>query len=417
MSMRAVHCHVLLVASLFVILLSCNPVKPVEAASITREGPTINVLARINTARDSRTGGWAINNHCLVGTSKWKNISIGLPIGAPPQYNLRAVFARTATDNDVAIVCCVKGRQFDWDMGAYGNHIDGFEQVDGKNIINSPKSRHFAQCLKNQVRYTCLIKVRTREVRAYLDGNLIMRWKTRYRHAHPNPTWLPPLNFALGVAARSSVIFYAITLTPVQTVEAPADPMGINYQLPLDLRAQINPLPLTKRKNPNEYAPAISNTNAPFTSAAAIAAQKTYHAAENTAHSSYRRSVNAATKHCRAHLLTALQAAMTSNEVHETLRLTIIITAMKKRGFHAPEHTGFTTARAKTAWKQYTMALAVARGQFRLALQTYRQIYCTQLRKALSAAVRDNHLAEALRIEKSLKRLEPSSAKELPYGK
>jgi hypothetical protein len=406
MSTRANFLQVLLVAALLLIAAYLGTHASVKAATRVYNDMTINLLKRVDTIRDSRTGGWIFKNHHLVGTSMWRRISIGLPDTPPPQYDLRAVFARTATNNDVAIVCFAGGHQFDWDMGAYGNHIDGFEQVDGKNIINSPKSRHYAMCLRNAVRYRCLIKVRKREVRAYIDGHLIMRWRTRYRHAHPNATWAPPPGFSLGVAARSSVIFYSITLTPVHTKYSATIPTGIHYQPPLDSGAQTNPLPLTNRKNPGEYAQGGRRKQASFTSAMAIAARKTYLTGIDKAHAAYLYSVHTATNICRAQLSVALQAAMTSNQANEMRRLTIIITAMKEKNFQIPSHNGFTTPAAHGAWTQYRTLLATARANYLIIIRKLQDQYRSNLGTALTVAMKENHISEAMRIHRVIKRIE-----------
>ena len=376
-----------------------------DAMPWRKELPPINLLKLVNIKRDSRTANrWAFKNGHLICRSNWRNVSIGFRIKAPRQYNLYVSFARTHTKNDVAIVCSAAGHQFDWDMGAYDNHIDGFEVVNGKSIINSPASRHFASCLTNNRRYGCFIKIRKNGAWAYINNKLIYAWKTHYHNATINSTWSPPPGYALGVAARSSVIFYSAYLIPIRS-STPAPETPVYNPFPMSDGAGGNPLLPAHERNPGEFTGPAPILSGRFTSPMAIAAGQHDRQEVQAALKRHRRSVTRATATCKALLQAVLRRVMTGTSAAETRRLSIMITAMNSPSFNAPLIAGFTDPQARKAWNSYIIALAEARGNYLARLHDIRLQYAGALRKAMTAAINGNHLAEAIRIHAMLNRL------------
>lgn len=367
--------------------------------------PVINLLKMVNIRRDSRTANrWTFKNGHLVCRSNWRNVSIGFRYKPPRQYNLFVSFARTHTKNDVAIVCFAAGHQFDWDMGAYDNHIDGFEVVKGKSILNSPASRHFASCLTNNRRYACFIKIRKNSARAYINNKLIYDWKTDYQNATINSTWSPPPGYALGVAARSSVIFYSAFLIPIRS-GTPSPKAPIYNPLPISDGAGGNPLLPAHERNPGEFTGPAPLLSGRFTSTMAVAARQHDRQEVQAALERHRRSVNRATATCKALLQADLRRVMTGTSTAETRQLSIMITAMNSPSFDAPLGAGFTDPQARKAWNSYMIALAEARGNYLARLNDIRLQYAGALRKAMTAAINGNHLAEAIRIHAMRNRL------------
>ena len=162
-----------------------NLSKTVVGMHRDRERPTTNPVARgvdlltnIDLPAATVAGRW-----------KWKDGAAISDLGAatrfdfgycpPNEYDLRFEFARVSGNDGIDTILSFEGRQFCWTMGGWGNTINGFSEVFGQPADANPTTVR-GQGLKNNRRYTCLIKVRNDKVQAYLDDQRVSEWGTDF---------------------------------------------------------------------------------------------------------------------------------------------------------------------------------------------------------------------------------------------
>jgi hypothetical protein len=138
----------------------------------------VDLLTNIDLRTATVTGRW-----------KWKDGATISDLGAatrfdfgycpPNEYDLRFEFARLAGNDGIDTILSFEGRQFCWTMGGWGNTTSGFSEVFGQPANANPTTVR-DQGLKNNQRYTCVIKVRNDKVQAYLDDQRVSEWSTDF---------------------------------------------------------------------------------------------------------------------------------------------------------------------------------------------------------------------------------------------
>lgn len=174
----------------------------------------IDLMPLIDPIKDSVEGEWKIGNGGLVG-DKNSFARIEMPYQPPAEYDYRVEF----TPQNVGIGGCqhlVKGpRSFTWNFFAQIEHkLFGFERVNGKAVVSNPTKTALPPLEKGR-RYVSLVEVRNDGVRGYLDGKLVVAWKTDYSDLDTFDGWKLRDSSRLGVGCQTRMIFHRIEIREV----------------------------------------------------------------------------------------------------------------------------------------------------------------------------------------------------------
>lgn len=156
--------------------------KPPLNTGNDRWANAIHLLPLVDPAQDTVSGAWTAT---AAGVSdKPSDISnkskIELPYVPPEEYDLRAVVTlkEGGPAADLTIILVQGTRNFSfkfWGVDAETT-LSGFENIDGKNILESSITRKLP---KQQIgrTYEFLIEVRKNSLMGYVDGQLVSAWK------------------------------------------------------------------------------------------------------------------------------------------------------------------------------------------------------------------------------------------------
>jgi hypothetical protein len=202
-------------------------------------GMTSNLIAAIDQSAElfCRPGDWEVR-HGVVVANQRNNTSLEIPLEPPREYDFIVEFTRTSGAESVSQLLTRSGQDFEWIMGGWGNRFRGFNCIAGRDATGNPTGTVWP--VENGRRYTSVVRVRDRDVAAYLDGKLVAEWVTTgdedlrpfFRREHP--AWL-----GLRVH-QSEVVFHRVKL-----VAAALDPvvawqvLPAACELPTPLRAAV----------------------------------------------------------------------------------------------------------------------------------------------------------------------------------
>ncbi|HYG74330.1 MAG TPA: serine/threonine-protein kinase [Planctomycetota bacterium] len=176
-----------------------------EAKQQFRE-PGINLLDRVDPARDSVSGNWKLQDGQLT-CGRGKHNRIELPYRPPEEYDFLIEFTRHDGD-DVNQVLTHRGKAFIWEMGGFENSICGFDIVGGKSANENPASARMG--LENNRRYTSLVQIRKDGMKAFIDGKLVSEYKTDWSDVEIYSKWKLRDNRLIGLATHSPATFHRI---------------------------------------------------------------------------------------------------------------------------------------------------------------------------------------------------------------
>jgi hypothetical protein len=198
------------------------------AVAVRRRGPVrlsreIDVLKKIDVARDTVSGRWWLKPEPDGGTAVWGDeatpAKLKLPVEIPDEYDLFVEFSRRAGRQGIAVLCWARGHGFGFDVGAVDNTMVSFQDVDGLHIgQNSTTVRRPAWIVPGK-RHTCLVQVRRDRIAGFFDGERISTLETDFTNLTYAPTWgIPGGGLGVGSWASPSA-FHRIVLRPPQADE------------------------------------------------------------------------------------------------------------------------------------------------------------------------------------------------------
>jgi hypothetical protein len=171
----------------------------------------INLLAKVDPDKNAVAGKWTIQKGALVSAGEGEE-RMELPYEPPEEYDFQVTFTKKGS-NCVIQNLTGNGRSIIWVMGANGNYT--FHYLKGAGI-GSNRTTVKKAGIKDDRRYTSLIKVRKDGAEAYLDGKLITKWETDFADAEPAGFWALRNRKCLGVSAgQSAVTFHAIEVREI----------------------------------------------------------------------------------------------------------------------------------------------------------------------------------------------------------
>jgi hypothetical protein len=136
-----------------------------------------------------------------------------LPYQVPEEYDYRVDLTRNSGKSTVCLILTKDGRDFVLEItGPSG--LTGFAYIDGKHIDTNPTGVKFP--LVNGRRYSFLIQVRNTGLKAFVDGQQIIAWKTDYKNLTPHSGWALPAKGCLGFGSFGSpTTFHAAEIVEV----------------------------------------------------------------------------------------------------------------------------------------------------------------------------------------------------------
>ncbi len=178
----------------------------------------VNLLDLIDTKKDVVGGKWS-KSGTVLNVEPEKTVRIQLPYEPPEEYDFKIVFKRLSGEEDVNQIFSTHGKALMWCMAASKNSWMGFECVQGKVTAGGPASVKVAKALENNRKYTSIVQVRKRVVRAFLDGKLVKEYRTDYSDFSMRNEWKLKNERVLGLGAHNSkVVFEKIELRAVSGV-------------------------------------------------------------------------------------------------------------------------------------------------------------------------------------------------------
>ncbi len=172
----------------------------------------ISLLSMIDPAKDTVAGKWTVDKSGLMSSGSGEE-RIEIPYQPPAEYDYRTTFTKTGT-NCVIQILSESGTPFIWVMGANGSftfhYLKGTGTGANKTTVQKPPG------IKDNHRYTSLVRVRKNGVEALLDGRVITKWDTDFSDAVPSPFWALRDGHLLGVATGASkTVFHTIEVKEV----------------------------------------------------------------------------------------------------------------------------------------------------------------------------------------------------------
>ena len=170
-------------------------------APVHHDPNTINLLDKLDLATASVKGAWHIDYGDLVSDSSGPAI-LELPTAVPSEYDFRIEF----TPEDCVEQLLFKpapdaerrdGVAFNWCMNV--GELSGFESVEGKHLFDPSAPLTRRMTVRPGVRHTSLVKVRKDHVQAFVDGALVVEYKTDYHDLSRLDDWSFRNNDKLGL--------------------------------------------------------------------------------------------------------------------------------------------------------------------------------------------------------------------------
>jgi serine/threonine protein kinase len=158
----------------------------------------INLFPRVDLAEDQVSGEWTRVNDSFVCQSG-KPALLAMPYRPPSEYDVRLVFARQAKNFCVNLILSKSGQPFALVMQRDG--LFGFERIQGLDYYKNLSLNRRPKGLEVGHSYTVRVEVRKDDLRVFLDGDLVCRWKTDYSDLSMNPDWKLPDSAAIGIGA------------------------------------------------------------------------------------------------------------------------------------------------------------------------------------------------------------------------
>ncbi len=183
-----------------------------KAMAMTTPGFT-NLLPLIDPAKGTIQGEFKLDKGALVSSGKGQE-RLEVPYEVPEEYDYQTTFTHTGKGPVVVVhILSGNGHPFIWAMNTGGSFT--FHYLKGAGI-GANKTTVKAAGLKENKRYTLLLKVRKNGVQAVLDGKLLSKWDTDFTDSVPEGFWALRNKKALGVgSADSEVTFHTIEVREI----------------------------------------------------------------------------------------------------------------------------------------------------------------------------------------------------------
>ena len=130
-----------------------------------------DVTKSMDPQKQAVAGEWTGAGGSLTTTAV-NGSRITLPVPVPAEYDFRVSFTRTSGVHSIALFFVTSRGQASFEIDAWGQHLAGIQNVNGQDIRANASKRENVT-LRNNQRYTALVQVRRKRVRAFLDDQLL----------------------------------------------------------------------------------------------------------------------------------------------------------------------------------------------------------------------------------------------------
>ena len=179
-----------------------------------------SLLPSIDPSRGALAGEWRKTGGGLTVSAATSGRLV-LPVTPQGEYDLRASFTRRTGRASIGFVVVQGGRQVAFELDAWGQHLAGFQNINGRNIQQNPTRRENVE-LENNRRYTMTVEVRRDSIRGLLDGREIARYRTTGTDLAVSDFWTMPDPRAIALLAwESETTFHTVELRMVNGSSIP----------------------------------------------------------------------------------------------------------------------------------------------------------------------------------------------------
>jgi WD40 repeat protein/predicted Ser/Thr protein kinase len=176
----------------------------------------INLLPMIDPLRNVIAGSWDTTPEGKLVSDRSPFARVEIPFTLPQEYDFQMFFERRTGSGGVSVILSKGGRQFRCEIGGDGNTRSIFEiQASGK-AIEIAAEKKAPVVLRNGVQVVATIQVRSDGVKALLNNQTILEWKTDYRDLGLDPQWKLRNQLHLGLGSHESeVVFHQLALLEI----------------------------------------------------------------------------------------------------------------------------------------------------------------------------------------------------------
>ena len=158
-----------------------------------------SLIPGIDPAKQQVAGDWTVTgNELSVRAAQGARLTLGTV--PKDEYDLRATFTRRTGQHSIGLVVVHGGRQVVFEVDAWGSHLAGFQNVDGKTIQENATRRENVR-LENNKRYTVTVEVRKGQLRGLLDGKELAKLTSDGSNLSIPDVWRFPQGDQLGLVA------------------------------------------------------------------------------------------------------------------------------------------------------------------------------------------------------------------------
>jgi len=224
--------------SLRVVFAAESVQRPARKIKPAQRGDWVDLMKLIDSEKDAVSGKWVMKNGELYsddgGGSK-----IQIPYQPPLEYDYVVEFTKTMGNEAIVLLLSRKGVQFIWLMGGYGNTLGGFGMISGRDIAENPTRTKLP--LQSGRKYRCLVQVRAKGVKAFLDDKLIVEYETDFKDIGPHGAWSMNSAKLIGLGTWGSpTVFHSIKLHEVSgKAKAGKDGEEKKGEMSLDLGNEV----------------------------------------------------------------------------------------------------------------------------------------------------------------------------------
>jgi hypothetical protein len=158
----------------------------------------IDLIKLVDPARDAVAGKWTLSPAGLAG-DQTPAARISFPYEPPQEYDFLIEFTPAKPTKACIAQLVSKGQiPFTWSMNAGRPNRCRIEDVDGHSVIGNTTIRPSYFFDVNRV-HTSLVEVHNDKVRCFINGELIVEYKTDYNDLSRNEKWMIPNQLRLGI--------------------------------------------------------------------------------------------------------------------------------------------------------------------------------------------------------------------------
>ncbi|MGV3719670.1 MAG: cyclic nucleotide-binding protein, partial [Actinomycetota bacterium] len=169
------------------------------------------LLPGIEPSQGAVAGMWRKSDGALTVNAATGG-RLALPVTPRGEYHLRASFTRRTGQHSIGMIVVHGGKQVAFEVDAWGQHLAGFQNINGRSIQQNPTRRENV-ALENNRRYTMTVEVRRGSIRGLLDGREIASYRTSGNDLAVSDLWTMPDSRALALLAwESDVTFHSVDL-------------------------------------------------------------------------------------------------------------------------------------------------------------------------------------------------------------